>query len=221
VEQIADFTQDIPLEWLRKNLELQLSPEELAKIAKNGLGRANGNAQKALRRSKKSATKAAASGSAPVAPRPLALSGNNPQGDPHRATDSSRNKSAVKVWDQRGLQRTTTTAQELGTRNIKVAPAPPAPDSPAKAHEDELDLDDTICKTAANAGYLDITMRPERHNNVKVLLLMDVGGTMDEHVARVEELFSAQQSRVQAPGVLLLPQLRLRLHVEKQPPPLC
>jgi uncharacterized protein with von Willebrand factor type A (vWA) domain len=58
---------------------------------------------------------------------------------------------------------------------------------------------------------------PERHNNVKVLLLMDVGGTMDEHIARVEEMFSADQDRVQAHGVLLLPQLRVRLHVEEQP----
>ena len=60
--------------------------------------------------------------------------------------------------------------------------------------EEELDLDDTIHSTAANAGYLDIKLRPERHNKVKVLLLMDVGGTMDEHVHRVEELFSAAKT---------------------------
>ncbi|MBC7454464.1 MAG: VWA domain-containing protein, partial [Massilia sp.] len=59
---------------------------------------------------------------------------------------------------------------------------------------EELDLDDTIRSTAANAGWLDIKMVPERHNNVKVLLLMDVGGTMDEHIARVEELFSATKT---------------------------
>jgi uncharacterized protein with von Willebrand factor type A (vWA) domain len=63
-------------------------------------------------------------------------------------------------------------------------------------HVEELDLDETISKTAANAGYLDIKMRPERHNNVKVLLLMDVGGTMDEHIARVEELFSAVKTEL-------------------------
>ncbi len=63
-----------------------------------------------------------------------------------------------------------------------------------EGHEDELNLDNTIYSTAANAGYLDIKMRPERHNNVKVLLLMDVGGTMDEHIARVEELFSATKT---------------------------
>ena len=63
-----------------------------------------------------------------------------------------------------------------------------------EGHEDELDLDETISKTAANAGFLDIKMRPERHNNVKVLLLMDVGGTMDDHIQRVEELFSAAKT---------------------------
>ncbi|WP_164171214.1 VWA domain-containing protein, partial [Stenotrophomonas maltophilia] len=58
----------------------------------------------------------------------------------------------------------------------------------------ELDLDDTIHSTAANAGMLDIKMRPERHNNVKVLMLMDVGGSMDDHIKRVEELFSAAKT---------------------------
>jgi uncharacterized protein with von Willebrand factor type A (vWA) domain len=95
----------------------------------------------------------------------------------------------VKVWDQRAY-KDYDDSQELGTRNIKVALRRLRKFARLGA-EDELDLDDTIRKTAENAGYLDIKMRPERHNNVKVLLLMDVGGTMDEHIKRVEELFSA------------------------------
>jgi uncharacterized protein len=124
----------------------------------------------------------------------------------------------VKVWDQRAYKDYDDT-QELGTRNIKVA-LRRLRKFAREGHEEELDLPDTIRSTAANAGWLDIKMVPERHNNVKVLLLMDVGGTMDEHIQRVEEMFSAVQDRVQAPGVLLLPQLRLRLHVEEQPAPL-
>ncbi len=85
---------------------------------------------------------------------------------------------------------TTTTRQELGTRNIKVALRRLRKFARQGSHL-ELDLPDTIRSTAANAGWLDIKMIPERHNNVKVLLLMDVGGTMDDHIQRVEELFSA------------------------------
>ncbi len=125
----------------------------------------------------------------------------------------------MKVWEQRAYRDYDDT-QELGTRNIKVA-LRRLRKFARQGRELELDLPDTIRSTAANAGWLDIKMVPERHNNVKVLLLMDVGGTMDDHIQRVEELFSAVKSRIQAPGVLLLPQLRLRLHVEEQPPPLC
>ena len=95
-----------------------------------------------------------------------------------------KNKSAVKVWEQPGY-KDYDDSQDLGTRNIKVA-LRRLRKFAAEGHELELDLPDTIHSTAANAGYLDIKMIPERHN-VKVLLLMDVGGTMDEHIARVEE----------------------------------
>ena len=95
----------------------------------------------------------------------------------------------MKVWDQRAYKDYDDT-QELGTRNIKVALRRLRKFARLGSAE-ELDLDDTIHSTAANAGWLDIKMVPERHNNVKVLLLMDVGGTMDEHIHRVEEMFSA------------------------------
>jgi hypothetical protein len=148
---------------------------------------------------------------------PFGAYGFNPQGI-RIGQDKGRNKSAVKVWDQRAY-KDYDDSQELGTRNIKIA-LRRLRKFAREGAEEELDLDDTIKSTAANAGYLDIKMVPERHNNVKVLLLMDVGGTMDEHIRPRRGDVLGRQVGVQAPGVLLLPQLRLRLHVEEQPAPL-
>ena len=190
VEQIADFTQDIPLEWLRKNLELQLSPEELAKIQKMGWDELMATLKKRFEEQKErheGGSKWIGTGGTS----PFGAFGHNPQGI-RMGQPGSRNKSAVKVWDQRAFKDYDDT-QELGTRNIKIA-LRRLRQFAREGVEDELDLDNTIRKTAANAGYLDIAMRPERHNKVKVLLLMDVGGSMDEHVARVEELFSASKT---------------------------
>ncbi|MEY4345491.1 MAG: hypothetical protein RL032_1323, partial [Pseudomonadota bacterium] len=190
VEMIADFTKEVPLEWLRKNLELNLSPEELAKIQKMGWDELMETLKKRFEEQKErheGGSKWIGTGGTS----PFGAYGQNPQGI-RIGQDKSRNKSAVKVWDQRAYKDYDDT-QELGTRNIKVA-LRRLRKFAREGHEDELDLDETISKTAANAGYLDIKMRPERHNNVKVLLLMDVGGTMDEHIARVEELFSATKT---------------------------
>ena len=93
------------------------------------------------------------------------------------------------MWEQRAY-RDYDDSLELGTRNIKVALRRLRRFAREGAAE-ELALDATIHATAAAAGMLDIRMQPERHNKVKVLLLMDVGGTMDDHIHRVEELFSA------------------------------
>ena len=190
VETVADFTQDIPLEWLRKNLELELSPEEKAKIEKMGWDELMETLKKRFEEQKErheGGSKMIGTGGTS----PFGANGYNPQGI-RIGQEKSRNKSAVKVWDQRAYKDYDDT-QELGTRNIKVA-LRRLRKFAREGHEDELDLDETISKTAANAGYLDIKMRPERHNNVKVLLLMDVGGTMDEHIARVEEMFSATKT---------------------------
>ena len=190
VEMIADFTKDIPLEWLRKNLELELSPEEKAKIEKMGWDELMETLKKRFEEQKErheGGSKMIGTGGTS----PFGAYGQNPQGI-RIGQDKSRNKSAVKVWDQRAYKDYDDT-QELGTRNIKVA-LRRLRKFAREGHEEELDLDETISKTAANAGWLDIKMRPERHNNVKVLLLMDVGGTMDEHIARVEELFSATKT---------------------------
>jgi len=190
VELIADFTKEVPLEWLRKNLELQLSPEELAKIEKMGWDELMETLKKRFEEQKErheGGSKWIGTGGTS----PFGAYGHNPQGI-RIGQDKSRNRSAVKVWDQRAYKDYDDT-QELGTRNIKVA-LRRLRKFAREGNELELDLDDTIRSTAANAGYLDIKMIPERHNNVKVLLLMDVGGTMDDHIARVEELFSATKT---------------------------
>jgi len=190
VEMVADFTKDVPLEWLRKNLELNLSPEEKAKIEKMGWDELMETLKKRFEEQKErheGGNRMIGTGGTS----PFGANGFNPQGI-RIGQEKSRNRSAVKVWDQRAYKDYDDT-QELGTRNIKVA-LRRLRKFAREGHEEELDLDDTIRSTAANAGWLDIKMVPERHNNVKVLLLMDVGGTMDEHIARVEEMFSATKT---------------------------
>ena len=190
VETVADFTKEVPLEWLRKNLELELSPEDKAKIEKMGWDEMMETLKKRFEEQKErheGGSKWIGTGGTS----PFGANGFNPQGI-RIGQEKSRNKSAVKVWDQRAYKDYDDT-QELGTRNIKVALRRLRKFARLGSAE-ELDLDDTIHSTAANAGWLDIKMVPERHNNVKVLLLMDVGGTMDEHIHRVEEMFSAVKS---------------------------
>jgi len=186
VELIADFTQQVPLDWLRKTLERDLSPEEKAAIEKMGWNELMETLKKRLEEQKErhaGGNKWIGTGGTS----PFGHGGYNPQGV--RIGGKGGNKSAVKVWEQRAYRDYDDT-QELGTRNIKVA-LRRLRKFAREGVADEFDLDGTIRSTAANAGWLDIRMRPERHNHVKVLLLMDVGGTMDEHIARVEELFSA------------------------------
>ena len=190
VEMVADFTKEVPLEWLRKNLELELSPEDKAKIEMMGWDELMATLKKRFEEQKErheGGSKWIGTGGTS----PFGANGFNPQGI-RIGQEKSRNKSAVKVWDQRAYKDYDDT-QELGTRNIKVALRRLRKFARLGSAE-ELDLDDTIHSTAANAGWLDIKMVPERHNNVKVLLLMDVGGTMDEHIHRVEEMFSAVKS---------------------------
>jgi hypothetical protein len=186
VELVTDFTKELPLDWLKKTLELNLSPEQKAAIEKMGWDELMETLKKRLEEQKErheGGSKWIGTGGTS----PFGHGGYNPQGV--RIGGPGKNKSAVKVWEQR-VYRDYDDTQELGTRNIKVA-LRRLRKFAREGHIEELDLDDTIRSTAANAGWLDIKMRPERHNNVKVLLLMDVGGTMDEHIARVEELFSA------------------------------
>ncbi len=186
VEMLTDFAADVPMEWLKKILENELTPEQKAAIEKMGWDELMETLKKRLEEQKErheGGSKWIGTGGTS----PFGNGGYNPQGI--RIGGKGGNKSAVKVWDQRAYQDYDDSI-ELGSRNIKVA-LRRLRRFAREGAEDEFDLDNTIRSTAANAGYLDIKMRPERHNNVKLLLLMDVGGTMDEHVSRVEELFSA------------------------------
>ena len=186
VEMIADFTKPIPADWLRQEMERILSEEQKANAPKMDWDELMETLKKRLEEQKErheGGSKWIGTGGTS----PFGNGGKNPQGV--RIGGKGGGKSAVKVWEQRAYRDYDDT-QELGTRNIKVA-LRRLRKFAREGNELELDLPDTIRSTAANAGWLDIKMIPERHNNVKVLLLMDVGGTMDEHIQRVEELFSA------------------------------
>jgi len=191
VESIAGIELDVPLEWLLKQAELNLSPEEKAMIE------AMGGWEKLMETLKKRLEEQKARhqggnkwiGTAGTSP--FGAYGYNPEGI-RIGQDKSRNRSAVKVWDAREY-RNLDDSVELGTRNIKVALRRLRKFAREGAPE-ELDLDTTIDKTARNAGYLDLMMRPERHNAVKVLMFLDIGGTMDDHIKLCEELFSAAKT---------------------------
>ncbi|MDH1702704.1 vWA domain-containing protein [Comamonas terrigena] len=189
VEMLTDFSKELPAEWLRKMLERELTDEQKAAIQKMGWDELMETLQKRLEEQKgrhEGGNRWIGTGGTS----PFGHGGYNPQGI--RIGGPGKNRSAVKVWEQRAYRDYDDT-QELGTRNIKVA-LRRLRKFARQGGELELDLPDTIRSTAANAGWLDIKMVPERHNNVKVLLLMDVGGTMDDHIQRVEELFSAVKS---------------------------
>ena len=189
VDTIADFSKPIPAEWLREEIEKLLSDADKKNAPKVDYDDLLDTLKKRLEEQKErhqGGSKWVGTGGTS----PFGNSGHNSQGV--RIGGKGGNKSAVKVWEKRAY-RDYDDSQELGTRNIKVA-LRRLRKFARQGLEEELDLDDTIRKTAANAGYLDIKLVPQRHNNVKVLLLMDVGGTMDEHITRVEELFSAAKT---------------------------
>src|SRR5262249_20321333 len=122
---------------------------------------------------------------------PYGAHGYHPEGI-RLGSESAGNRTAVKVWQQRE-DRNLDGPVEIGIRNIKLALRRLRRFAREGAAE-ELDLDTTITATARNAGHLDLRMRPERHNAVKVLLLLDIGGSMDDHVKLCDELFSAARS---------------------------
>jgi uncharacterized protein with von Willebrand factor type A (vWA) domain len=181
-------TVEIPEEWLRKQAELLLTDEEKKLVESlGGWEKLMETLRKRLEEQKgrhQGGSKWIGTGGTS----PFGAYGYNPEGV-RIGQDGSRNRSAVKVWDKREY-RNLDDSVELGVRNIKVA-LKRLRKFAREGAADELDLDDTIRSTARNAGYLDIKMVPERHNAVKVLLFLDVGGSMEDYVRICEELFSA------------------------------
>src|SRR6266446_3813506 len=184
-------TAEIPEEWLRKLAEKLLTEEEKKQIeAMGGWEKLMEELKKRLAE-QKGRHQGGSKWIGTAGTSPFGAYGYNPEGV-RIGQDRSRNRSAVKVWDAREY-RNLDDSVELGTRNIKVALRRLRKFAREGAPE-ELDLDTTIDRTARNAGWLDLYMRPERHNAVKVLMFLDIGGSMDDHVKLCEELFSAAKA---------------------------
>tara|TARA_R110002096_G_scaffold116164_3_gene251786 strand:- start:42873 stop:44048 length:1176 start_codon:yes stop_codon:yes gene_type:complete len=190
-DSLKDLMQDIPDDWLRRQAELSLSDEEKRLIETLG---GFEELMKALQERLDEQDERHEGGSkwiGTAGTSPFGAYGYNPEGV-RIGQHGSRNRSAVKVWDKREY-RNLDDSVELGTRNIKVA-LRRLRKFAREGAADQLDLGDTIDKTARNGGMLDIRMVPERHNAVKVLLCLDIGGSMDDHVRICEEMFSAARS---------------------------
>ncbi|MHA3914276.1 vWA domain-containing protein [Halovulum sp. GXIMD14793] len=186
LDEILEAT-DLPEEWLRKLAEKHLSPEEMAEIeALGGFDKLMDTLRERLKE-QQGRHQGGNKWIGTAGTSPFGAYGYNPEGV-RIGQHESRHRRAVKVWDKREFKNLDDSV-ELGTRNIKVALKRLRKWVRDGAHE-ELDLDGSIRSTAQN-GYLDVVTRPERRNAVRVLLFLDVGGSMDAHVRIVEELFSA------------------------------
>ena len=181
---------DVPEEWLRKLAEKHLSDEEKAEIeAAGGFDKLMEMLRDRLREQQKR-HQGGSKWIGTAGTSPFGAYGYNPEGV-RIGQDESRHKRAAKVWDKRTFRDLDDT-REIGTRTIKVA-LKRLRQWAREGAADELDLDGTIRATAEH-GYLDVKTRPERRNAVRVLLLLDIGGSMDPFVEMVEELFSAARS---------------------------
>ena len=181
---------EIPEEWLRREIEKVLSTEERAQLDKMGWEKLMETLRERLAEQQErhqGGSKWIGTGGTS----PFGAYGDHPEGV-RIGQHEGRRGSAVKVWDKREYKNFDDSVV-IGTRNIKVA-LRRLRQFVRDGADTEFDLDDTIHATADNGGWLDIRMRPERHNKIKVLLLMDVGGSMNVHVKTCEELFSAARS---------------------------
>ena len=188
---LGDLFADIPDDWLRRQAELLLTEEEREQIESLGGFEELMKALQERLDEQESRHEGGSKWIGTAGTSPFGAYGYNPEGV-RIGQQGSRNRRAVKVWDQREY-RNLDDSVELGTRNIKVA-LRRLRKFAREGAADQLDLDDTIDKTARNAGLLDIRMVPERHNAIKVLLCLDIGGSMDDHVHVCEEMFSAARS---------------------------
>jgi uncharacterized protein with von Willebrand factor type A (vWA) domain len=190
-ELFAGLERQLPEDWLRKMLVRDLTDEEKAEIeAQGGWDKLMETLKKRLEEQKER-HEGGSKWIGTAGTSPFGAYGYNPEGV-RIGQDSSRNRSAVKVWDKREFANLDD-GVELGTRNLKLA-LRRLRKFARRGAPTELALADTIDATARSGGWLDIKMVPERHNVVKVLLLLDIGGSMDDHVKTCEELFSAARS---------------------------
>lgn len=189
LEEIPDgfFETQIPEEWLRKHLINQLSEEERAELEK--LGGLDALLER-FRELLKEQREGHAGGNKWIGTggtSPFGAYGYNPEG--FRIGGEGQHRSAIKVWEKREFQNLDDRV-ELNTRNIKLI-LKRLRILTREGTPEELDLYETIKRTSQNAGMLDIALRPSKKNRVKVLMMMDVGGSMDMHVELCEQLFSA------------------------------
>ncbi len=182
---------DVPDEWLRHQAELVLSEEERAEIEALGGFEKLMEALRERLEEQEGRHEGGNKWIGTAGTSPFGAYGYNPEGV-RIGQQGSRHRRATKVWDRREY-RNLDDKLELGTRNIKIA-LRRLRKFAREGAADQLDLEDTIDKTARNAGILDIRMVPERHNAIKVLLCLDIGGSMDDHVRICEEVFSAAKS---------------------------
>jgi uncharacterized protein with von Willebrand factor type A (vWA) domain len=182
-------TAEIPEEWLRKLAEKFLSEEEKQQIEAMGWDKLLETLKERLKE-QKGRHQGGSKWIGTAGTSPYGAYGYNPEGI-RIGQDGNRNFRAVKVWDKREFKDLDDRV-ELGVRNMRVALRRLRRFARTGAAE-ELDLDGTIHETAAK-GYLDVKLRPERRNAVKVLLFLDVGGSMDWHIEKAEELFSAARA---------------------------
>src|ERR1700677_1159850 len=183
------LTADIPVEWLKKLAEKYLTEEEKKQIEAMGWDKLMETLRQRLKE-QKGRHQGGSKWIGTAGTSPFGAEGYNPEGI-RIGQEKNRNFRAVKVWDKREFKDLDGNV-ELGIRNIKIALRRLRKFARTGA-PDELDLDTTI-KETANHGYLDVHMRPERRNAVKVLVFFDIGGSMDSHIEQVEELFSAAKA---------------------------
>ncbi|BBK32908.1 hypothetical protein EDC65_4480 [Stella humosa] len=187
----GEIAAEIPEEWLRKLAEKFLTPEEMAQVeALGGWDKLMETLKKRLEE-QKDRHQGGSKWIGTAGTSPFGAHGYNPEGV-RIGQDQGRQRKAVKVWDKREF-KDLDDGVVIGTREIKLALRRLRKFAREGAAE-ELDLPGTVGSTARNAGWLDIRMVPERHNTVKVLLLLDIGGSMDDHIRLCEQLFSAAKT---------------------------
>lgn len=190
VEALPGMDVLVPEEWLRLAAQRHLTQEERLKLEKLGYERLFAQLKQRLaEQSERHAGGNKWIGTAGTSP--YGHGGYHPEGV-RIGGDSVGNRTAIKVWEKREF-RNLDDSVELGVRNIKVAMRRLRRFARQGAAS-ELDLEGTIAGTARNGGWLDLRLRPERHNSVKVLLFLDIGGSMDDHIRLCEELFSAARA---------------------------